>query len=818
MATIAALIVDVAANTASIDRSTKQINTQLDSISSTASTMAKGLAAAFTIGAVQSFAMEILDTADAIQKMSDQTGMSTAEVQKLQFIAGQSSSSVESLVSAAQNLQVKLGSGDAGVTGAVQKLNINLATFTQLGAYDQMTLLADKVRDVKNPTDQAALAASLFGKTWKEILPAIKGGMKEVGDQASIMSDETVKSLDRIGDTLAQAKSITTAWGGSVVLAFEGAGFAVGDFLSKFNPEHFGVSTSQILKMQGALNDPTGLQGALQTAGHAARALAVDGMAPLAKVIAPTGSALADMNRQLDLNMAAMNRDAEAAKKAAKEHKDLADALVKTKEKINDINQSVGKGTWAPSAADMSDSVDAYVKSLNEMADVRDKAFAIESGSAGPVLAVGVQLNMDTAKQALAQLNTMAAGTFSGILSSAVSTLPQTVQKALTGGGGLKGAAQSMMSQVGSGLGEGLFKAGGALNGINNKLTGVFGNAFGLALPGIGAAIGSVIGPVVGKLASKLFGNPEKEVNPIRQAYVDAAGGLAVLNQRAAEAGVTVRAVLDAKNPEAYKKAIDALNEAFRFQDAAMVTLDETTKKYGFTIEELGPALSRQALDKQAQQIYQDFQVLTAAGIDTDTVLRRMGASVQDFVTQSLRTGTEIPAAMRPMLDRMVELGTLTDANGEVITDLGASGVTFSETMTQGFAKIVTVVERLTDAIARGLGLAIENIPQPVVVGAVHWNVDELPGGINDGTMTLDPYPQAAGGDYLISKPTLFLAGEAGPERATFTPQGKGRQTGGSSAQSTDDLRQAFNDLGNRLDQQQRLLPKLLRDAVLLAS
>jgi len=33
--------------------------------------------------------------------------------------------------------------------------------------------------------------------------------------------------------------------------------------------------------------------------------------------------------------------------------------------------------------------------------------------------------------------------------------------------------------------------------------------------------------------------------------------------------------------------------------------------------------------------------------------------------------------------------------------------------------------------------------------------------------------PQAAGGDYLVSRPTLFLAGEAGPERATFTPQGK---------------------------------------------
>lgn len=32
---------------------------------------------------------------------------------------------------------------------------------------------------------------------------------------------------------------------------------------------------------------------------------------------------------------------------------------------------------------------------------------------------------------------------------------------------------------------------------------------------------------------------------------------------------------------------------------------------------------------------------------------------------------------------------------------------------------------------------------------------------------------QAEGGDYMVNRPTWFLAGEAGPERATFTPMGK---------------------------------------------
>jgi len=44
---------------------------------------------------------------------------------------------------------------------------------------------------------------------------------------------------------------------------------------------------------------------------------------------------------------------------------------------------------------------------------------------------------------------------------------------------------------------------------------------------------------------------------------------------------------------------------------------------------------------------------------------------------------------------------------------------------------------------------------------------------------SFNAHPQAAGGDYMVAKPTLFLAGEAGPERATFTPiRGEGHGGG----------------------------------------
>ena len=36
---------------------------------------------------------------------------------------------------------------------------------------------------------------------------------------------------------------------------------------------------------------------------------------------------------------------------------------------------------------------------------------------------------------------------------------------------------------------------------------------------------------------------------------------------------------------------------------------------------------------------------------------------------------------------------------------------------------------------------------------------------------------QADGGDYMVNSPTVFMAGEAGPERATFTPMNRGNTT-----------------------------------------
>ncbi len=226
----------------------------------------------------------------------------------------------------------------------------------------------------------------------------------------------------------------------------------------------------------------------------------------------------------------------------------------------------------------------------------------------------------------------------------------------------------------------------------------------------------AVIGiTAVASAIGKLFGiNEEKKINPIREEFVQINGGLAELNEKAHAAGATLDAMLNAKNPEQYKKAIDDLNAALQFQDSAMKTLDDTVQKYGFTIEELGPKFSQQKLSEGFLQLYQDTKVLTAAGIDYDTIIGKQAESYEKLVLSAMKSGATIPMELQPVLQRMVDLGLLTDASGEKLTDLGQ--LTFAETLDAKFTTLIDTIQKLADAISRGLNTAINSIPNEKII------------------------------------------------------------------------------------------------------
>lgn len=194
-----------------------------------------GLLAAFgltlSVGAIVQFGRSVLQAGDAIQKMSDQTGLSLQEVQQLQHIAGQTGTSIDGLVGAVQTLQQRLGDDSTGASGAMRRLRINLTEFNALGPYDQMTTLADAIRAIEDPTERASTAAAIFGGRWREIMPVILSGMRELGDAAPRMSDSAVQAIDRFGDALDRMKTRAIVAGGTVAeFAEKVFALANGDF------------------------------------------------------------------------------------------------------------------------------------------------------------------------------------------------------------------------------------------------------------------------------------------------------------------------------------------------------------------------------------------------------------------------------------------------------------------------------------------------------------------------------------------------------------------------------------------------------------
>jgi len=252
----------------------------------------------------------------------------------------------------------------------------------------------------------------------------------------------------------------------------------------------------------------------------------------------------------------------------------------------------------------------------------------------------------------------------------------------------------------------------------SSGMAGKIGGAIGSMVPVIGSFVGPAIEGIT-KLFSKVFGKSEesKSVSPLRDEFFKLQGGIETLNPRVEQLTgnlTLVQAVFDAKTVEQYNTALTNLNSLFQQETDALALLDETAKRYGFTIEELGPAMQRQQLDKQAQQLFKDWEVLNAAGISTVAITSRMAKGINEYVAQALTMGTEVPDAMRPMLQKMVEMGQLTDASGNKIETLEDSGVSFSMTMSQGFTKLIAEVQKLADVLSRSLGTAVSDTQKQI--------------------------------------------------------------------------------------------------------
>ncbi len=204
--------------TLGVDEANKKLNDTLKGLT-------VGIGAAFT--ALTKFAVDTANTADDLATLSIQTGLTTTEIQKLQYAANFVDVEFDTMASSITKLETNMNkarNGSKDMEEAFRKLHVKVTDNNgQLKDANALFLeIIDKLGTVKNETERDALAMELFGKSAKELKPLIEAGsqaLKEYGDEAErnglIMSEDEITaansfkdSMDRLNAALTRAKQI----------------------------------------------------------------------------------------------------------------------------------------------------------------------------------------------------------------------------------------------------------------------------------------------------------------------------------------------------------------------------------------------------------------------------------------------------------------------------------------------------------------------------------------------------------------------------------------------------------------------------------
>ena len=139
----------------------------------------------------------------------------------------------------------------------------------------------------------------------------------------------------------------------------------------------------------------------------------------------------------------------------------------------------------------------------------------------------------------------------------------------------------------------------------------------------------------------------------------------------------------------------------------ALADIEAAAGRYGISLDALGPKVGQLRINEAAAQIAEDFELLIGLGGDSAQILEKMSGKVQEVVTRALELGLEIPANMKPVIDKMLEAGLLTDEFGNKLTD--ASRLNFAEVLAEKVDELITKLGELIDKFSE-VGSAAEEM------------------------------------------------------------------------------------------------------------
>jgi hypothetical protein len=239
---------------------------------------------------------------------------------------------------------------------------------------------------------------------------------------------------------------------------------------------------------------------------------------------------------------------------------------------------------------------------------------------------------------------------------------------------------------------------------------------------------------------------------------------------------------------------------------AGVDAMKEAAANLGIELKNLGTSFQQADITETALGYARSLLLLDEANALTNEGLRDSAAKLIELGQRAIETGTVLPDTLQPFFQRLHDMGALVDENGEQLIDFGK--LQFGEVIDETFQRIEETLLRIEDILKNAVPRAAEDaaertrrawdfrIDVPVHVGSPNNPF------LDDDSPRPAPPALARGG--IITRPTVVLAGEAGPE--AIIPLGRG---GGNS-----ELVRLLASIDRRLQAQETTLPIAIRDAV----
>lgn len=172
-------------------------------------------AAGGALASIAGLAYKSVTSADDLNALAQQTGISTAELQKMQYASDLVDVSVDQITGAMTKMKKNMVSTSKDTQAAFARLKVSvtdsngeLRNSTEV-FYDVL----DGLSKVTNETERDTLAMQLFGKSADQLAGIIDDGgaaLKELGQEAEdlglILDQETLDSMNKVNDSIDKLK------------------------------------------------------------------------------------------------------------------------------------------------------------------------------------------------------------------------------------------------------------------------------------------------------------------------------------------------------------------------------------------------------------------------------------------------------------------------------------------------------------------------------------------------------------------------------------------------------------------------------------